>query len=149
MATKNQTNSLALVDTSVPDIISKLNAEISKLQHISDSVYKTPGTIDGFGDIRKETLIPNLIRAYSVVLAKEANYNKAAEDLGLPSYPVFEANGCSAAQWKEDIQLRIAIIEHKDKLDKLVSYRDRVSKFLSEQDQKSLLLKEMEAFLNK
>ena len=41
----------------------------------------------------------------------------------------------------------IAIIEHKETLDKLNSYKERVSKFLSEEDQKAMLLKEMEEFL--
>lgn len=148
MSKNKQTETLALTTTSVPSIIEKLEAEIKKLNHITDTVYKTTGVLDGFGDIKKETLIPNLIRAYSVVLAKESNYNNAAEDLGLTTYPAFEINGCTAAQWREDILLRIAIIEHKDKLDKLKSYKDRVAKFLSEEDQKAILLKEMEQFLN-
>jgi len=147
MATKNQTNSLALVDTSVPDIIKKLEEEIKKLAHITDTVYKTTGNLEGFGDIKKETLVGNLIRAYSIVLAKETAYNNAAESLGLEQYPAFEISGGNSEAWKEDITLRIAIIEHKDKLDKLKGFKDRMAKFLSEEDQKTILLREMQAFL--
>jgi hypothetical protein len=148
MATKNQTNSLALVEAPVPDILSKLEEEIKKLNHISDTVYKTTGNLEGFGDIKKETLVGNLIRAFSIVLAKETAYNKAAEELGLSTYPAFEISGGNAEAWKQDITLRIAIIEHKDRLDKLKSAKEKISKFLSIEDQKAIALKEIAAMFN-
>lgn len=44
--------------------------------------------------------------------------------LGLKSYPVFEMAGYDSESWKSDILLRIAIIEHKETLDKLNSFKE-------------------------
>lgn len=132
----------------VPEVLSLLEKEIGKLKSVSDSVYKTSGTLDGFGDIKQETKIENLIRAYSSVKGKENAYNDAAKDLGLTTYPVFTVNGGTASDWKQDILLRIDIITHKDKLDKLTEYKEKMSKFLSAEDQKAMLLKEMSDFFS-
>jgi hypothetical protein len=45
--------------------------------------------------------------------------------------------------------LRIAIINHKDTLDKLTEYRNKMKEFLSKEDQKAILFAEMEAFMSK
>jgi hypothetical protein len=109
-------------------------------------VYKTTGNLDGFGDIKQETKLENLIRAFSSVKGREKAYDDAAKDLGLTTYPQFSISGGTAADWKQDIVLRIDIITHKDKLDKLNDYKEKMSKFLSAEDQKTMLLKEMTEF---
>ena len=147
MAKKN-TTALAKANE-VPNVLIILDQEIGKLKSISDSVYKTGGNLEGFGDITKEMKIENLIRAHSAVKSKENAYNDAAKDLGLKTYPVFSISGGSSADWKKDILLRIDIINHKDKLDKLTSYKEKMSKFLSEEDQKAMLMQEMTDFLSK
>lgn len=136
------TNALAKIDE-VPEVLSLLDQEIGKLKIISESVYKTSGQLEGFGDIKAETKIENLIRAFSSVKGREKAYEDAAKDLGQVTYPQFNVSGGTAADWKQDILLRIDIITHKDKLDKLNEYKDKMSKFLSAEDQKTMLLKEM------
>lgn len=133
--------------TEVPEILSALDKEIGKLKTISESVYKTTGNLEGFGDIKVETKLENLIRAYSSVKGREEAYDKAAKELGLSTYPQFSISGGTAADWRQDILLRIDIITHKDKLDKLKDYKDKMSKFLSAEDQRSILMKEMSEFL--
>jgi len=133
----------------VPQIIEALEAEIKTLSHISDSKYATSGTLDGFGDIKKETKVANLIKAYSSVMGRKAGYDAAAADLGEKAYPEFDLGGGTAAQWKKDIQLRINIINHKEKLDKLNYFKEQSAKFLSEEDQKAMLFAEMAAYLQK
>ena len=128
---------------SVPAVLERLNAEVAKLKHISDSVYKTSGTLTGFGDLKNETKIENLVRAFSMVRGKENAYNDAAKELELKQYPQFTVDGGTAADWKQDILLRINILEHKDKLDKLNAYKEKMSQFLSAEDQKAIVLKEM------
>lgn len=130
----------------VPQVLSLLDQEIGKLKTISESVYKTTGNLDGFGDIKAETKLENLIRAFSSVKGREKAYDEAARDLGLKTYPQFSVSGGTAADWKQDILLRIDIITHKDKLDKLNEYKDKMSKFLSAEDQKSMLMQEMAEF---
>lgn len=139
----------ALMDVSVPEIMQKLENEIKQLDHLTDSKYRTSGNLDGFGDIKKETSVSNLIKAFSVVMAKANAYAAAATDLEVDTFPVFEVNGGSVSDWKKDIQLRIAIINHKEKLDKLNHFRDEMKKFLSKEDQKAQLMMEMASYLSK
>ena len=146
MSKKNNTE-LALSNSQVPDVLSLLDKQIAGLKKIADSVYKTTGQLTGFGDIKQELKLENLIRAFSMVKGKENAYNEAAKELGLASYPQFSIDGGTAADWKQDILLRIEIITHKDKLDKLNAYKEKMSKFLSEEDQKAMLMKEMAEFL--
>ena len=138
-----------LTGASVPDIITKLESKIKELDHITDSKYRTSGNLDGFGDIKKETSIGNLIKAFSSVMARAEAYQRAADALKLDTFPVFEVNGGSVTDWEMDINLRIAIIQHKETLDKLNSYRDKMKEFLSKEDQKAMLLQEMAEFLTK
>lgn len=146
MSKKNNTE-LALSNSQVPDVLSLLDKQIAGLKKIADSVYKTTGQLTGFGDIKAELKLENLIRAFSMVKGKENAYNEAAKELELGTYPQFSIDGGTAADWKQDILLRIEIITHKDKLDKLNAYKEKMSKFLSEEDQKAMLMKEMAEFL--
>lgn len=141
------TAALVLSNTEVPNVLSLLDKQIANLKKVEDSVYKTTGTLEGFGDIKQETKLENLIRAHSSVMNKEKFYNESAKDLGLNTYPQFTISGGTSADWKQDILLRIDIITHKEKLDKLKSYKDKMSKFLSEEDQKAMLMQEMATFL--
>lgn len=145
---KKPTLALAKIDE-VPEVLSLLDQEIAKLKTISESVYKTTGNLESFGDIKQETKLENLIRAFSSVKGREKAYEDAAKDLGLSTYPQFSVSGGTAAEWKQDILLRIDVITHKDKLDKLTEYKDKMSKFLSADDQKAMLLKEMTDYFKK
>ena len=124
-----------------------MDEKLKALKHVTDTKYRTSGVLDGIGDIKSETKIESLIRALASVLIREESYNKAALELGLTSFPAFQINGCSVADWKHDIRFRIDVINHKETADKLKEYRDKMSKFLSEQDQKEMLMKEMVSFL--
>lgn len=139
------TVALAKIDE-VPGVLSLLDQEIGKLKIISESVYKTSGNLEGFGDIKAETKIENLIRAYSSVKGRENAYNDAQKELKVTSAPAFTVSGGTSADWKQDIMLRIDIITHKDRLDKLNDYKEKMSKFLSTEDQKAMLLTEMTTF---
>lgn len=139
---KKTTTAIAKIED-VPQVLSLLDQEIAKLKTISESIYKTAGVLEGFGDLKQETKIENLIRAFSSVKGREKAYDDAAKHLGLTTYPAFSVSGGNTADWEQDIRLRIDIITHKDKLDKLTEYKDKMSKFLSADDQKAMLLKEM------
>jgi len=152
MAKKTATDSpsleLAITKGGIPDVMKALEAKMKEFEFIRDSKYKTSGNLDGFGDLKNEKLIPNLIRAYSLVLAKSTAYENAAQDLGLSSYPAFEIGGGSTEDWRSDILLRKAIIEQKENMDKLQAFRDKAAKFMSESDQKAMFFQEMQAFLS-
>lgn len=153
MSTKKNENvkgstAVAVVgNAGVPEVLSLLDQKINSLKHITDSVYRTTGQLQGFGDIKSETKIENLIRAFSMVRGKSDAYASAAKELGLTTVPAFSVDGGNVDDWKQDIILRINIISHKEQLDKLTEYKNKMSKFLSEADQKEILMKEMAAFL--
>lgn len=141
---KKKETALALTHSAgVPDLLEVLNQKIAALKHIEESVYKTGGTLEGFGDIKTEMKVENLIRAFSSVRGRENAYNDAAKELGLKTYPVFTISGGNAEDWKKDILLRKAIIEHKDELDKLNGFKAKAAEFLSKEDQKAMLIEEM------
>lgn len=144
--------SLVLASTDTSSILEKLDAEISKMKKIETTPWKVKGKgeIEGFATpIQNETLIENLIRMGASVRARETTYNDyAASILGSRSFPVFTINGATSSDVDHDIQLRIAIIDQKETLEKLNSFKDRMSSFLSEADKKNQLMKEMEGFFD-
>jgi hypothetical protein len=76
---KKPTTAVAIAKVEdVPQVLSLLDQEIGKLKVISESVYKTTGNLEGFGDIKAETKVENLIRAFSSVKGREEAYNKRA-----------------------------------------------------------------------
>jgi hypothetical protein len=139
---------VAIMDGSnVPAIIKALEAKIKSLDHVTDSKYKTNGKLEGLCDVKTETNLGNLIKAFSSVKGRSEMYNEAAAELGLDTFPVWEVNGGSLEDWKADITLRINIINHKDTLDKLNAFKAKFEKFLSAEDQKSMLMNELTSFL--
>lgn len=136
-------------NTNTVDVIKVLEEKITNMKKISETPYKTTGVITGFSDIKSETNISTLIKAYSSVSNREKAYDQSAIDLGLKTYPKFTDGGGGSEEWRHDIKLRIAIIQQREEEEKLIGYKERMSKFLSEQDQKEMLLKEMADYFNK
>ena len=132
----------------VSSMVKLLDLKIKSLEHISDTKYKTGGDLDGFGNIHKENKIENLIKAFSSVDGREKGYNNSAMEMGLTTYPQFEVNGRCGDDWKHDIQLRVAIINHKEELDKLNAYRERVQALMTKEEQKRALFAEMSEYLS-
>lgn len=132
----------------IPDVLSKIDSKLAELKKVTDSVYKTSGSLgNGFGDIKTEMKIQNLISLFSTICAKEKAYEAASKDLGLSTYPEFSVNGFTVADCKEDIKLRINILSHQEQLDKLNKAKELVSKFLSEEDQKRIALEQLKDIL--
>lgn len=148
MSKKGQSSELATLASTTPtgDILAAINGQLEKLNHITESNYKTNGELEGFGNIRNEVKLENLIRAWSSVKNREIAYADAAQDLGKTTFPAFQIGGHGAAAWKEDILLRMAIIEHDATKKKLEEFKKQAESYLSEQDKKAIMLKEMAAF---
>ena len=146
---KKGTSTALTLRGGAPSVMQKLDEKIAELKDIQESVYKTTGVLEGFPtNIKEETKIENLIRAFGSVKGREDNYDEAAVKLGLAKgYPAFNINGGTAEEWKKDIQLRINIINHKETYDKLTMFKEKMSKFLSEEDQQKMLVAEMNSFL--
>jgi hypothetical protein len=153
MATKSTsikaTSALEVKDQSIPQIIRMLQEKASKFKTLENTQFKTSGILVVFGDIKKETSIANLIRAYSFVNGKAKTYNEAAEDLGLVEFPQFEINGGSEEDWKHDIKFRINVVQHSETMNKLKELEATATKYLSEEDQKALFYNELNYFLKR
>jgi hypothetical protein len=140
---------VALTGKGTADVLTILDEKIKSLKHIEETVYKTTGNLEGFPDIKLEVKKENLIRAMSSVLGRAEQYEKAAKHLGETTYPVFAVSGGNVDQWTHDIKLRIAIIEHKETLDKLNEFKKTIGGFLSIQEQKEIAMTALGEFLSK
>lgn len=142
---KNVTTELAIKDMSDTTLLlEKLDSELAKVRTIEETPYKTGGTIDGFGDIKTETKIENLIRAYSSYKGRFNAYVDSATDLGINTYPAF---GPSLEDVSHDIKLRIAIIRQDVKTKALKEAKTQISKFMSEEEQKLMIFKDLAKLL--
>ena len=146
MSKKKTSTELAIVG-SVPNVLEILAAKLAELKVVTECSYKTGGTLAGFGDIKSETKVENLIRAYSSIRGKEHAYNESAKELGITNYPAFSEAGGTAADWKQDILLRKAVIEHADTKAKLESLTEQAKGFLTKEMQYEIFLKEAGAMV--
>lgn len=146
---KKNTSSALAVFTSPVDVMQILQDELNGLKAITESAYKTSGNLDGFGDIKNEQKIENLIRAMSSVIGRETLYNQAADVLGIESYPAFQINGGNAETWSHDIKLRIAVISHAERKAELEELLKEAKSFMTVDDQKELFMKKLQAKLNR
>lgn len=128
-------------------ILEKLDGALAELKRVEESPYKTSGQLDGFGDIKSETKIDNLIKAFSSVKGRANAYTDASVDLGIKTCPAFNVNGGSVDDWKHDIMLRIEIITYKEKYDKLKSAKEKLAVFLTEEERKIAILSELKDVL--
>ena len=132
---------------SVPEALQVLNEQIKSYKHIQDSVYKTKGTLklsDGSTvDLKTETSIDKVVMAYASVKLRATAMQNGYEDLGRQTYPVPKIDGSSLEDWKADCQLRIQIIEQKDKLDELNQMKKEWEELLDKEDRKAILMKKM------
>jgi hypothetical protein len=145
MAGKAKAGVLAL--TGVLGGIELVNQRIADLKHITESVYKTTGRVQGFPNkIQDETSISELIKMYSAVAGRGASYDAAAKDLNLTTVPVFKLEGGTVKEYKHDVQLRIAIIANKETLDELNTIKKEFTELMDKEDRMALLAKKLEKF---
>ncbi len=150
MAKKN-TTAVAVVTPSTDVItnIDKLNNELSSLQKINETPYKTGGskTFPGFGKpIKDMDNIEDLIKLGSSVSQREKAYNEFAEtQLGLTKYATAKFEGHSANDWIEDIKLRLQIVQYKKRYDELTTLKKEWEELMDKEDKKVRLIKKMES----
>lgn len=127
--------------------LEKVKAELANLQKIQESVYKTNGSVAGFSrKVQDETDIPTLIKMYSSVRGKKEAYDAAAEELGLKRYPVFKLEGGTKEEWKADIELRINILNTKQRYDKLTGIKKKLEDLMGKEEKLAIVMKELEDF---
>lgn len=147
---RTDSSAVVVASTSVPDAIQAINEKIKALVHIQDSVYLTSGkvkTATGERDIKTETNVTELVKAFSSLQMRAESLEKAYDALGMTSYPVVKVDGYTLEDWKKDILLRKQIIEQKDTLDELNAFKKEWEELMDKEDRKAILAKKMEKFL--
>ena len=117
----------------VRDAVDLLRDELKNLKSITESNYKTTGQCENI-NIQSVTKVEDLIKAWSMVSAKSKAYDEAMLDLNINSAPEFTISGYNKAAWKEDINLRIAIITHQARKDELEALLKEAESFMTKED---------------
>ena len=123
----------SLTVNDVPSMLELVNNQIKELRGGMPDQPHTTESLSGFGRIKDIKTVQELLKAASVVMAKQKAYDDAAKKL-LPKgikKPAFKLNGSTSEQWLADIQGRIAIVANKEKLDKLNSIKKTLEENLS------------------
>ena len=133
--------------SSAPEALAVLNEQIKSYKHIQDSVYRTKGSLklsDGSTiDLKSETSIDKVVMAFASVQSRIRAIESAYATLDRTNYPVVKIEGGTEEDWKQDCQLRIQIIEQKDKLDELNELKKEWEELLDKEDRKAILMKKM------
>lgn len=147
MSKNKKETGLVLAGQDVPSQIAAVEAALKNLKTVETSKFKTNGNLSAYGssiNIQTETNIESLLKATASLIMQKQAYDMAQTHLELKSVPAFKIGGYSVEEWTSDIKLRIEIINHKEKADKLTAYKNKLSEFISKEEQKAMLLKEME-----
>jgi len=133
------------------DVLARFQEELASLKAITESVYITTGDtgIGGIGNIKDETKIENLIKAFSSINGREEAYIKAASELGITEYPMFTVGGGTSKQWKQDINLRMDVIRYADRKAELEAILEEAKTFLTKEDQFQMFLQKAAKVMNK
>lgn len=112
--------------------VAKQKAEIAKAEkpnwRTNCSYQVAPGSSV---NLHVESNLRVLIGICGAVMAGEAEYDKAAESLGLTDYPPFDWGGYSASDWIVDVRSRINKIQIGSKRKKLEDLEARLNKIIS------------------
>lgn len=131
--------------------LEKIDLELKALKDVESRAFRTNGqfrfnpgyTGNAAIDIPRTKDIELLISVYSYLMVKDNQYNQAAEELGLSEYPVFKWQGYTWEAWKNDLQLRIDVVAHHEKREKLNKAKQQLSTFLTEEDRLEMTLKNL------
>lgn len=149
---KNQKTELISAGAPVTDVLANLEQMKQSLDKIYETPYRTSKQIAGLNSIQESSSVEDLLRTLAFIQTKEKAYNAALETvtkkLGRPvSSSVFKLEGFTLEEFEHDICLRIEVIEHKAKYDKLSEFQNKMKEFLSKEDQKQILYGEIEKFM--
>jgi hypothetical protein len=125
--------------------LEKINEKLKTLKRIQESVYKTTGKLAGFTtNLKDETKTTELIKMFSAVQGRAEAYDKAAASLGYETFPVFKLEGSTVDEWRDDIKLRIDIIENKERLDELNSIKKDLEGLMDKEDKLAMIKARLE-----
>lgn len=122
------------------------------MKEIETSSWITAGKITMVGgilNIREETSIEKLAMAYANVINSTDRLLASYDELGITQFLSPKVDGYTKEEWKQDIILRIKIIQQKDTLDALKSVKSEWEELMDKEDRKALVQKKMNDILQK
>lgn len=130
-----------------------LKDQLAGLKTITDKPYKTGAKVSLPGnvtvDLKTETEVDNLIKAYAYIKGRNKGYDEAMADLNITTAPAFTQDGFTTAEWKEDILTRINVITYEDKKKQLEDLIKEGEAFLTKEDQFKMYQAKLQAALAK
>lgn len=151
MATKKPTSTLAIAGTSTQifDGIEAVKTAKAKLQHIADSVYKTPGVINyGEGKLdlkgdKKNFKLSDVVKAFASVMARIQAQEQAYKTLGITTHATVKIDGGTLEEWTADVKLTIDIMNNGQKLEKLNKLEAAFTDLMGKEEKAALLLQQL------
>jgi len=138
------------IRSQLPIAIEMINKKLEQIRKVTEGTTKTNGMFTYTPNNAAKTInigtstdLGELIEIYSFLKLKADNYAASAEELGLNSYPVFKWCNYTFAQWKNDLQIRVAVVSSHNQTKELRDQKTKLEKFLTDDQQLSTLLKEM------
>jgi hypothetical protein len=121
----------------IPDLLDKIKAQIKKIKNPKADTENLKTDFTGFGNLNCITNTRNLLKAASVVIAKEKAWIEACATLSLPiqKHP-FTLDGNTKQQWIDIISNRISLVENGKKLTKLIELEKTLNDCLTEEEKK-------------
>lgn len=136
---------VALNVPSAGEMLSGVRTRLKALKIIADAPLRTHGlfkytpSATASIEIQKVTDLATLINILGFLLEKESNYDLGAEMLNLKEYPLFKWCSYTTAEWKHDIEVRVAIINHQANMDELQAVEKELVTMLSQTDKLALM----------
>jgi hypothetical protein len=133
----------------IPKMLDMVNDQIKKIKGGLPDQPHTDKELPGFGKVANIKTVDDLIKAASMVRAKEKAYNEAAKEIipeGMKK-PVFKLQGITAGRWIEDISARVIVVGNKEQLDKLIKVKKKLEENLSAESKLARDLVEIQSIL--
>jgi hypothetical protein len=126
--------------------ISIIEKALGEIQVVNSAQFKTNGLFqynpNGLTtDIKYKKCIKSLLEMVSFLNAKEEGYQKAAQEMGLESYPQFTWIGYTTEDWKHDIKIRLSVLTSHEQRERLLKAKETLEKYVSEETK---MLKDLE-----
>jgi hypothetical protein len=123
VAKKSTTNVLSLdtvTQQDIPAMLEVVSKQISKLKGTTGSNVTTDAALPGFGKIKDIKTVENLVKAHSMLTAKNNAYKASLKELDLKEskYP-FKEGGHTYKEWDKDIKHRLNLVKNEQTLKKL------------------------------
>lgn len=134
----------------VNENIKQLEKVIATMKEIETSKWLTNGKLllsIGTIDVKTETSIEKLVMGYANAKHAEKVMQEAYAEMGINEYPLIKIGGNSVEDIKHDVNLRIQIIQQKDKLDFLTTMKKEFEELMDKEERKVLLEDKLSNFL--